>query len=130
MPFTQRLTESGIANVVQGSGKGVCLEANSSKVFGAVLETQADNPIFVGPQVCFHHLAADENGLPVTMWRVYFYEAVRCEARCANWDGVVCKRHYSLFVGYPLPFLTSIRINYFYYTAVRRQRQANCEVKF
>lgn len=125
MLFTWRLTanwEGGIANVVQVSGKGVCLEADSSQVFRAFLETQADNHLFVGPQVGFHHLTVDESALPQAMQRVYFYEAARCEAQCANQDGVVCKSHYLLFVGYLLPFLTSTWINYFYYIVSQKTK--------
>lgn len=87
----------GIANVAQVNGKGSCFLQN---LFRGFLETQADSCPFVGPQVCFHLLTADENAVPIAMGRVYFYEATGCEARGADWVRVMCKRHYSLFVGY------------------------------
>lgn len=71
-PRGSLLIESGIANVVQVNGKGICLETDYSEVFKAFLEIQTDNHLFMGPQVCFHHFTADENGLPIIMWEGLF----------------------------------------------------------
>lgn len=71
-PRGSLLIESGITNVVQVNGKGICLETDYSEVFKAFLEIQTDNHLFMGPQVCFHHFTADENGLPIIMWEGLF----------------------------------------------------------
>lgn len=43
--------------------------------------------------------------------------------------GMGCKWHYSLFVGYLLPFVSSLWIHYLYYTSSQKTRHANFKIK-
>lgn len=66
--------KSGVANILQVNGKGVCLEVAASEVFRAVLGTQAGSLHVVGPLVCSHCSLQLETG---SQWLLEGFAATR-----------------------------------------------------